>query len=108
MAVPHRSGLESCGHNVTVGKTILFMGKVSTTDFMGFSIQPASSNFILNFWLLISTIQWFYNGRKPSLNGLLIEQCKNRIKKITADGTGYGTNFMINRSLCCRLKEWSE
>jgi hypothetical protein len=42
MAVPQRSGLESRGHSVTVGKTILSMGKVSTTDFMGFSIQPAS------------------------------------------------------------------
>jgi len=66
MEVPQRSGLESCGHNVTVGKTILFMGKVSTTDFMGFSIQSASSNLIFNFWLLISTVQWLYNGRKPS------------------------------------------
>ena len=45
MAVPQRSGLESCGHKVTVGKTILSIGKVSTTDFMGFSIQPASANF---------------------------------------------------------------
>ena len=44
IAVPQRSGLESWGHSVTVGKTILSMGKVSTTDFMGFSIQPASSN----------------------------------------------------------------
>ena len=47
MAVPQRSGLESCGHKVTAGKTILSIGKVSTTDFMGFSIQPASRNFIL-------------------------------------------------------------
>ena len=44
MTVPQRSGLESCGHKVTVGKTILSIGKVSTFDFMGFSIQPASRN----------------------------------------------------------------
>ena len=48
MAVPQRSGLESRGHSVTAGKTILSMGKVSTTDFMGFSIQPASTNLIFN------------------------------------------------------------
>ena len=47
MAVPQRSGLESCGHKVTVGKTILSIGKVSTTDFIGFSYQPASLNYIL-------------------------------------------------------------
>ena len=50
MAVPQRSGLESCGHKVTVGKTILSIGKVSTTDFMGFSIQPASTNLSLIFF----------------------------------------------------------
>ena len=54
MAVPQRSGLESLGHKVTVGKTILSIGKVSTTDFMGFSIQPASTNLIFNFWFLVS------------------------------------------------------
>ena len=47
MAVPQRSGLESCGHKVTVGKTILSIGKVSTTDFIGFSYQSASLNYIL-------------------------------------------------------------
>ena len=41
MTLPQRSGLESRGHSVTVGKTILFRGKVSTTDFIGFSYQPA-------------------------------------------------------------------
>ena len=46
IALPQRSGLESLGHSVTVGKTILSKGKVSTTDFMGFSIQPVSLNFI--------------------------------------------------------------
>jgi hypothetical protein len=51
MAVPQRSGLESRGHSVTAGKTILSMGKVSTTDFMGFSIQPASTNLIFNIFL---------------------------------------------------------
>ena len=56
MAVPQRSGLESWGHKVTVGKTILLIGKVSTTDFMGFSIQPASKNFIFSFWFLIPMI----------------------------------------------------
>ena len=56
MAVPQRSGLESCGHKVTVGKTILSIGKVSTFDFMGFSIQPASTNliFIFVYWFQIS------------------------------------------------------
>ena len=54
MAVPQRSGLESRGHKVTVGKTILSIGKVSTFDLMGFSIQPASKIFIFNFWFLIS------------------------------------------------------
>ena len=55
MAVPQRSGLESCGHKVTVGKTILSIGKVSTFDFMGFSIQPASTNliFIFVYWFQI-------------------------------------------------------
>ena len=47
MALPQRSGLESRGHSVTVGKTILSKGKVSTTDFIGFSYQPASLNFFL-------------------------------------------------------------
>ena len=42
MTLPQRSGLESRGHSVTVGKTILSIGKVSTTDFIGFSCQPAS------------------------------------------------------------------
>ena len=46
IALPQRSGLESLGHSVTVGKTILSKGKVSTTDFMGFSIQPVSLNYI--------------------------------------------------------------
>ena len=46
ITLPQRSGLESLGHSVTDGKTILSMGKVSTTDFMGFSIQPVSLNFI--------------------------------------------------------------
>jgi hypothetical protein len=46
ITLPQRSGLESLGHSVTVGKTILSKGKVSTTDFMGFSIQPVSLNFI--------------------------------------------------------------
>ena len=45
ITLPQRSGLESLGHSVTVGKTILSKGKVSTTDFMGFSIQPVSLNF---------------------------------------------------------------
>ena len=51
-AVPQRSGLESRGHSVTDGKTILSKGKVSTTDFMGFSIQPANANLMLifDFW----------------------------------------------------------
>ena len=44
MALPQRSGLESLGHKVTAGKTILSKGKVSTTDFIGFSYQPASLN----------------------------------------------------------------
>ena len=48
IALPQRSGLESLGHSVTVGKTILSKGKVSTTDFMGFSIQPVSLNYIYN------------------------------------------------------------
>jgi hypothetical protein len=42
MTLPQRSGLESRGHSVTVGNTILSIGKVSTTDFIGFSCQPAS------------------------------------------------------------------
>ena len=42
MTLPQRSGLESRGHSVTVGKTILSIGKVNTTDFIGFSCQPAS------------------------------------------------------------------
>ena len=46
MTLPQRSGLESLGHKVTDGKTILFKGKVSTTDFIGFSYQPASLNLI--------------------------------------------------------------
>ena len=46
ITLPQRSGLESLGHSVTAGKTILSKGKVSTTDFMGFSIQPVSLNFI--------------------------------------------------------------
>ena len=46
ITLPQRSGLESLGHSVTVGKTILSKGKVSTTDFMGFSIQPVSLNYI--------------------------------------------------------------
>ena len=46
MTVPHRSGLESLGHKVTAGKTILSKGKVSTTDFIGFSFQPASLKLI--------------------------------------------------------------
>ena len=46
ITLPQRSGLESRGHSVTVGKTILSKGKTSTTDFMGFSIQPVSVNFI--------------------------------------------------------------
>ena len=63
MAVPQRSGLESRGHSVTAGKTILSMGKVSTTDFMGFSIQPASTNLIFNLFFIISmsclmALQW--------------------------------------------------
>ena len=48
MALPQGSGLESRGHRVTVGKTILSIGKVSTTDFIGFSYQPASVNFIFS------------------------------------------------------------
>ena len=40
MAAPQRSGLESRGNKVTAGKTILLMGKVTTTDFIGFSYQP--------------------------------------------------------------------
>ena len=51
MALPQRSGLESLGHSVTAGKTILSKGKVSTTDFMGFSIQPVSLNFIYSRYL---------------------------------------------------------
>ena len=56
IAVPQRSGLESRGHSVTVGKTILSIGKVSTTDFMGFSIQPASTNLIFNFLISMSCL----------------------------------------------------
>ena len=44
MALPQRSGLESRGHSVTVGKKILSRGKVSTTDFIGLSYQPVSIN----------------------------------------------------------------
>ena len=44
MTLPQRSGLESRGHSVTVGKRILLMGKVSTFDFIGFSNQPVSLN----------------------------------------------------------------
>ena len=44
ITLPQRSGLESLGHSVTVGKTILSKGKVSTTDFMGFSYQPTRKN----------------------------------------------------------------
>ena len=51
ITLPQRSGLESLGHSVTVGKTILSKGKVSTTDFMGFSIQPVSLNFIYSRYL---------------------------------------------------------
>ena len=47
MALPQRSGLESLGHKVTAGKTILSKGKVSTTDVIGFSYQPVSLNLIL-------------------------------------------------------------
>ena len=62
MAVPQRSGLESCGHKVTVGKTILSIGKVSTTDLMGFSIQPASTNLIFNFsYWFQCLVQWLCN-----------------------------------------------
>ena len=46
MALPQRSGLESLGHKVTVGKIIFLIGKVSTTDSIGFSCQPASSKFV--------------------------------------------------------------
>ena len=46
ITLPQRSGLESLGHSVTVGKTILSKGKVCTTEFMGFSIQPVSLNYI--------------------------------------------------------------
>ena len=75
MAVPQRSGLESLGHKVTVGKTILSIGKVSTTDFMGFSIQPASTNLIFNFWFLISMLcPMAYKGLKsPQVNVINFE-----------------------------------
>ena len=82
MAVPQRSGLESCGHKVTVGKTILLIGKVSTTDFMGFSIQPASTNLIFNFCFLISMscpmalqclLPLYLDSKNKSLNGYLME-----------------------------------
>ena len=44
MALPQRSGLESLGHIVMVGKTMSSIGKVRTTDLIGFSCQPASLN----------------------------------------------------------------
>ena len=44
MTLPQRSGLESSGHIVTVGKTMSSIGKVRTTDLIGFSCQPASLN----------------------------------------------------------------
>ena len=44
MTLPQRSGLESRGHSVTVGKTILSIGKVSTTDFIGLSYQSVNVN----------------------------------------------------------------
>ena len=119
MAVPQRSGLESRGHSVTDGKTILSKGKVSTTDFMGFSIQPASSNSMFNFWLLISMscpkalqclpplhldrkkiIKWLFDGTMKSK--------QTNQKKDIGESTGSGIDFMINKSLCCRWKEFSE
>ena len=50
ITLPQRSGLESLGHSVTVGKTILSIGKVSTTDFIGFSIQPVSLHYIYSMY----------------------------------------------------------
>ena len=69
MAVPQRSGLESRGHSVTAGKTILSIGKVSTTDFMGFSIQSASTNLIFIYFFIIAGVRvrgpWPQNPLKP-------------------------------------------
>ena len=42
MTLPQRSGLESLGHKVIVGKTALSMGITSTFEFIGFSYQPES------------------------------------------------------------------
>ena len=44
MTLPQRSGLESSGHIVIVGKTMSSIGKVRTTDLIGFSYHPASLN----------------------------------------------------------------
>ena len=44
MTLPQRSGLESSGHKVIVGKTMSSIGKVRTTDLIGFSYHPASLN----------------------------------------------------------------
>ena len=52
ITLPHRSGLESLLHNVTDGNTILSKGKVSTTDFIGFSYQSASLNHMRISWNL--------------------------------------------------------
>ena len=82
MAVPQRSGLESRGHSVTDGKTILSKGKVSTTDFMGFSIQPANANLMYNFLFLTSIscpkalqcLPPLHLDSKKLLDGHLMEQ----------------------------------
>ena len=44
MTLPQRSGLESLGHKVIVGKTALSRGITSTFEFIGFSYQPESLN----------------------------------------------------------------
>ena len=104
MAKPQRSGLESLGHSVTVGKTILSRGKVTTTDFIGLSYQPASLN---HMWIRWKTIFNRINTGGRSMIWLSFQkECTKQPQKSWLSQLPsllfFGNLFFVNLAFFCK------